>query len=905
MPKDPEESALQPGLAVTKPGLEIPLFFTRPGRHPFDETEWEIRDAVIEDENGKIIFEQRGVEFPKSWSLSASQIVASKYFHGRGAGRERSLKQLISRVADTITEAGSRRGYFATPDSAQNFRHELTHLLLDQKMAFNSPVWFNVGAEPRPQCSACFINGLDDSMDAILELVRTEGLLFKYGSGTGTNFSRLRSSREGLSGGGTASGPVSFMRGFDSFAGVIKSGGKTRRAAKMVILDADHPDIREFIASKAIEEEKARALIHAGFAGGFNEPGGAYDSVQFQNANHSVRVKDEFMRAARDGGDWTVHGRVDGSRMGTYKADGLLREIADAAWACGDPGLQFDTTINRWHTCPESGRINASNPCSEYMFLDDSACNLASLNLMRFRKGPAPADAAAGVSNALADRSFDIQAFQSAVDITILAQEILVDEAGYPTAAIERNSHSFRPLGLGYANLGALLMSRGLPYDSAEGRNLAAALTALMHGRANAMSARIAAAKGAFEGFPPNRSAMLRVMEMHASAARAAESTGVPRDLAKAAVKACEEAVSLGKAHGYRNAQVTVLAPTGTIAFMMDCDTTGVEPDIALVKYKRLVGGGMMKIVNRSVPEALRRLGYGEAETVEMIGYLERNGSLEGAPHLKEAHLPVFDCAFTSQGGSRSIKPMGHLRMMASVQPFLSGAISKTVNLPQEASAESIREVFMEAWKMGLKAVAVYRDGSKRTQPLSTAPASKEARPARRRLPDEREAITHKFSIAGHEGYVTVGKYEDGTPGELFVVMSKEGSVVSGLLDSFATAVSLALQYGVPLKVLIDKFSHSRYEPSGFTNNPQIRMAKSITDYIFRWLALKFLPANEAQDAIGEGEDAILGPERRISQARPAPVDMDAPPCPDCGSIMIRAGTCFRCGNCGGTSGCS
>jgi ribonucleoside-diphosphate reductase alpha chain len=927
MPKDP----LHPARAVvadSAPGLDIPLRFTRPGIHPFDEVEWELRDAVIEDERGKIIFEQKGVEFPKGWSHSASQIVASKYFHGTGAKRETSLRQLIARVADTITGWGTQRGYFASEDSVARFRHELIHLLLHQKLAFNSPVWFNVGIESKPQCSACFINGLEDSMDGILDLVRTEGRLFKFGSGTGTNFSRLRASREGLSGGGTASGPVSFMRGFDSFAGVIKSGGKTRRAAKMVILDVDHPDIREFIACKAVEEEKARALIDAGYAGGFNVPGGAYDSVLFQNANHSVRVKDEFMRAARDGGDWTVHGRVDGRPMGAFKASDLLDEAARAAWDCGDPGLQFDTTINKWHTCPESGRINASNPCSEYMFLDDSACNLASLNLMRFRKGgeAETSDPTQASDAAAAELPFDIDAFRHAVDIALLAQEILVDEAGYPTPAIERNSQAFRPLGLGYANLGALLMSRGLPYDSVEGRNFAGAVTALMHGSANAMSARIAAAMGPFAGFAPNRSAMLRVMRMHASAARALESAGVPRDLAVAAVRACEEAESLGKAHGYRNAQVTVLAPTGTIAFMMDCDTTGVEPDIALIKYKRLVGGGLMKIVNRSVAEALRRLGYGEAETAALLAHLERNGSLEGAPGIHPAHLAVFDCAFTAQGGKRSIGPMGHLRMMAAVQPFLSGAISKTVNLPNEATPESLREIFLEAWNLGLKSVAVYRDGSKRTQPLTTARGDRgdlgvgagarsaigrtiqgagENRPARRRLPDEREAITHKFSIAGHEGYVTVGKYEDGSPGELFVVMSKEGSVVSGLLDSFATAVSLALQYGVPLTVLIEKFSHSRYEPSGFTTNPQIRMAKSITDYIFRWLALKFLPEGEATAVVGEGEDVILGAEPVPVNASVASVAMDSPPCMDCGSIMIRAGSCFRCGNCGGTSGCS
>ncbi len=915
LPGTPGEAGHASGGAYPRSGLDIPYFFSHAGQHPFACVEWEIRDAVIADENGKIIFEQRGVEFPASWSPSASQIVASKYFHGSGGKRETSLRQLISRVAETISAWGGKRGYFSSPDSAAAFRQELTHILLHQKMAFNSPVWFNVGVEARPQCSACFINGVDDDMDSILELVRTEGRLFKFGSGTGTNFSRLRSSREGLSGGGTASGPVSFMRGFDSFAGVIKSGGKTRRAAKMVILDADHPDILAFIRCKAAEEAKARALIDAGYPGGFNEAGGAYDSVQFQNANHSVRVNDAFMRAARDGGDWSVHGRVDGSPMGAYKADGLLREMAEAAWSCGDPGLQFDTAINRWHTCPESGRINASNPCSEYMFLDDSACNLASLNLMRFRRD---------------DGSFDVPAFRHTVDITLLAQEILVDEAGYPTPAIDRNSRAFRPLGLGYANLGALLMSRGQPYDSGEGRNFAAAVTALMHGRANAMSARMAAAMGPFAGFAPNRAAMLRVMETHAAAARALETAGVPRELGEAAGKDWDEAIALGKSRGYRNSQVTVLAPTGTIAFMMDCDTTGVEPDLALIKYKRLVGGGTMKIVNRSVPEALRGLGYAGNEVSELIAYLERNGSLEGAPLLREAHLAVFDCAITPKGGGRSIRPQGHLLMMAAVQPFLSGAISKTVNLPQDAGVETIRALFMEAWELGLKSVAVYRDGSKRTQPLSAFSAGPEIKPARRRLPDEREAITHKFSIAGHEGYLTVGKYPDGSPGELFVVMSKEGSVVSGLLDGFATAVSLALQYGVPLKVLIDKFSHSRYEPSGFTTNPRIRIAKSITDYIFRWLALKFLPAEEVQAAIGEGEDAVFSagraqtmapgaahgpsiapgegmpPEKIPSSAlAPARMDMDSPPCPDCGSLMAPAGSCFRCDNCGGTSGCS
>jgi ribonucleoside-diphosphate reductase alpha chain len=881
-------------------GLEINRLFTPDRVHPFEKIAWERRDAVIQDEHDKVIFEQRGVEFPKGWSQTAVSIVASKYFHGSGAGREHSLKQLIGRVADTISAWGREQGWFASPESAEAFGHELIYLLVDQRMAFNSPVWFNVGIEDKPQCSACFINGVEDNMDSILDLVKTEGRLFKYGSGTGTNFSKLRGSSERLSGGGTASGPVSFMRGFDSFAGVIKSGGKTRRAAKMVILDADHPDIADFIRSKAEEERKAAALVDAGFAPGFNVPGGAYDSIQFQNANHSVRVTDDFMRAAVADGEWTLRARIDGTAAGIVKAGELLRSMAEAAWACGDPGLQFDTTINKWHTSPESGRINASNPCSEYMFLDDSACNLASLNLARFAAGGA----------------FDCEAFGHAVEITLLAQEILVDRAGYPTPAIARNSHDFRPLGLGYANLGALLMSMGLPYDGDEGRNFAAAVTALMHGRANAASARMAAALGPFPGFSPNRSAMLRVMGMHAAAARGLDTRGVPRELARATGKAWEEAVGLGKSHGYRNAQVTVLAPTGTIAFMMDCDTTGIEPDIALVKYKRLVGGGMLRIVNGSVPEALRRLGYPDGEAAEMLAWLEKRGSLEGAPHLRPEHLPVFDCAFPPPGGTRSIKPAGHLRMMAAAQPFLSGAISKTVNLGADASVEDVRETFVEAWRLGLKAVAVYRDGSKRTQPLSATDGTGDKdEPARRRLPDERRAITHKFSIAGHEGYLTVGMYEDGTAGELFIVMSKEGSVISGLLDSFATAVSLALQYGVPLKVLVDKFSHSRYEPSGFTTNSQIRIAKSITDYIFRWLALKFLPEAERaaiaadEDAwVQSGEAVPAGSSGRIESGampRIAAVPADAQPCPDCGSMMIRAGTCFRCGNCGGTSGCS
>jgi ribonucleoside-diphosphate reductase alpha chain len=934
------EPASRPAEALT-----VRRMFTQPGVHPFDAVEWELRTAAVGS------FRQEDVEFPKSWSQNATNIVAQKYFRGQlgSPTRERSVKQMVARVAGTIADWGRERGYFASESDGDAFEAELTYILLNQVAAFNSPVWFNVGLTDRPQCSACFINGVEDDMDSILELVRTEGLLFKYGSGTGTNFSKLRASREPLSGGGTASGPVSFMRGFDSFAGVIKSGGRTRRAAKMVILDVDHPDIEDFIRSKADEERKAWALAEAGYAAGFNVPGGAYDSVQFQNANHSVRVPDEFMAAAGSDGEWTTLGRVDGSPMARFKASDLLDRMAEAAWICGDPGLQFDTVINSWHTCPESGRINASNPCSEYMFLDDSACNLASLNLMRFRRedslrredafrredslrredsraagSPVAGSREAGVREAAMDLDFDVRAFQHAVDVALLAQEILVDQASYPTEGIRRNSHDFRPLGLGYANLGALLMSRGLPYDSAAGRNFAAAVTALMHGRANAMSARMAAVAGPFPGHAPNRSAMLKVMGRHAAAARALDVSGVPPELLLAAGNAWEEALALGRAHGYRNAQVTVLAPTGTIAFMMDCDTTGIEPDIALVKYKRLVGGGVLRMVNRGVGETLLRLGYSDAEASAMLAWLEENGTLEGAPHLEDRHLPIFDCAFPSEGGTRSISPMGHLRMMAAVQPFLSGAISKTVNLPRDSTPADIRRVYVEAWKLGLKSVAVYRDGSKRSQPLSTAPSPEDGRPPRRRLPDERQAITHKFSIAGHEGYVTVGMFEDGSPGELFIVMAKEGSVISGLLDSFATAVSLALQYGVPLKVFVDKFSHGRYEPSGFTNNPQIRVASSITDYIFRWLALKFpgqgseppplppsavasaiLPSSRAPGAAGPDAQAPIPPMPPESPRHlEIPMQLDAPPCPDCGSLMTRAGACYRCGNCGGTSGC-
>jgi ribonucleoside-diphosphate reductase alpha chain len=908
---------------AARKGLAISRVFTTPGVDPAQEMAWELRTAFITGESGKVIFEQKEVEVPKTWSALATNVVASKYFRGPlgSPERERSVRQLVGRVVRTIGAWGRQDGYFAGEEDAVAFEAELSHLLYRQKMSFNSPVWFNVGVEAHPQCSACFINSVGDSMDSILKLAHTEGMLFKYGSGTGSNLSRIRSSRERLGGGGEASGPVSFMRGYDAFAGVIKSGGKTRRAAKMVILDADHPDVAEFISCKAEEEKKAWALIDAGYDGGFNVKGGAYDSVFFQNANHSVRVTDAFMRAVEEDREWALTARTSGQALEKVRARALMRQIADAAWQCGDPGLQFDTTVNAWHTCPVTDRINASNPCSEYMFLDDSACNLASLNLMHFRS---------------LDGGFDVEGFKRAVDLTILAQEILVGNARYPTQAIEKNSHDYRPLGLGYANLGASLMAAGLPYDSEAGRAWAAAITAVMTGEAYAQSARIAAHTGPFAGFARNREPFLKVMRQHGEHVEHIDRRLVPADLLEAARATWAEAVRLGTQHGYRNAQATVLAPTGTIGFMMDCDTTGIEPDIALVKYKKLVGGGVLKIVNNTVPLALKRLGYSEAEVASVLQYIDEVESIEGAPALRDEHLPVFDCAFKPKSGARSIHYMGHIRMMGAVQPFLSGAISKTVNMPNAATAEDIEKAYHEAWRLGLKAIAVYRDGCKRSQPLNAgkeegkkveAAPEGATRLARRRLPDERRSITHKFSIGGHEGYMTVGMYDDGTPGELFVTMAKEGSVVSGLMDSFATSISMALQYGVPLKVLVDKFSHTRFEPSGFTGNPDIPIAKSITDYIFRWLALKFLPseagvasskdlppgtAPSAPRLMAAGSTvearATVIPDPVVAVAAEDPAYLaqaDAPPCPNCGSITVRNGACYKCVNCGTTTGCS
>jgi ribonucleoside-diphosphate reductase alpha chain len=1017
------------------PGLKFPRYFTRAGVSAYDEVEWELRTASITDAKGNSIFEQRDVESPKDWSMTAINIVASKYLHGTlgTPQRETGVRQLIQRVAESIRDWGWEQGYFASAEDRDTFHDELVHILVQQKAAFNSPVWFNVGCdrlEPlsdaqnwhwnreqgtvefsttgykAPQCSACFINSVKDSLDSILTLAKTEGMLFKWGSGTGTNLSALRGSTEELSGGGSASGPLSFMKGFDAFAGVIKSGGKTRRAAKMVILNVDHPDIESFIDCKMAEEKKAWALIEMGYDGS-SPDSDAYSSIFFQNANNSVRVTDEFMSAVERDENFSTRSVKDRHVMETKRARDLMKKIAEATWWCGDPGMQYDTTINKWHTSKNTDRINASNPCSEYMFLDDSACNLASLNLMKFLKS---------------NGEFDVPAYRHAVDVMITAQEILVDNAGYPTESIARNSHDYRPLGLGYANLGALLMASGLPYDSDAGRDYAACVTAIMCGEAYLQSARIAGqcpqiapassrvspqdvSGGACPGWYINREPFLNVIRMHRASVNKINKDNVPAAVLEGSRQSWDEALALGERNGYRNAQVTVLAPTGTIGFMMDCDTTGVEPDLALVKYKKLVGGGMIKIVNQTVPSALWKLGYTPDQVNSIVSYIDSTGTIEGAPGIKDEHLPVFDCSFKPSKGTRSIHYMGHVMMMAATQPFISGAISKTVNLPEAATVEDITEAYLQSWKLGLKAVAIYRDGSKKAQPLMAASSRDEAakrgtretqrplsgpelefqklspeqqtmalaavrpltmheqetappRAVRHRLPNERHSLTHKFGIAGHEGYITVGLYKDGTPGELFIRMAKEGSTVSGLMDSFATAVSLALQHGVPIKLLCDKFSHTRFEPSGFTGNPEIPIAKSIMDYIFRWLELRFvtgrqyplfkdmvLPGAAALSseplAIGEGSAAVSTQHSAFSQTsettppqggvassqKPAAtgspslvdrglyhsadalkefVDLgDAPSCHVCGAIMTRNGSCYRCMSCGSTSGCS
>ena len=925
-----------PASATASPvrrGLVLERYFTHEGVHPYDEIDWELRDAVIPGEAGNV-FEQRGVEVPKFWSATATNVVASKYFRGKltAPDREWSVKQMVDRVVDQITRWGIEGGYFANDQTAEIFNRELKFLMVHQHASFNSPVWFNIGVEGVPQqASACFILSVADDMHSILDWFKNEGMIFKGGSGSGINVSRIRSSREQLSGGGYASGPVSFMRGADSVAGSIKSGGTTRRAAKMVVLDTDHPDVREFIWCKAKEEKKAWALGEMGYDMSLN--GEAWQSIQFQNANNSIRATDDFMKKALAGESYDLTARTDGRPVETVNATALLREISQATWDCGDPGMQFDTTINDWHTNPVSGRINGSNPCSEYMSIDDSACNLASLNLMRFLH---------------ADGEFDAARFAHAVDVIFTAQEILVGFSDYPTLAITANAKSHRQLGIGYANLGALLMQRGLAYDSNEGRAYAASITALMTGEAYAQSARLAAAVGPYEAYAKNKSAHDRVIEKHRSASYRIIADLVPPTLLSAARQAWDDAAALGKTSGYRNAQASVLAPTGTISFMMDCDTTGVEPDIALVKYKRLVGGGMLKLVNGTVPAALRRLGYTESEGGAITAYIEQQGTIEGAPALKDEHLSVFDCAFKPQNGERTISHMGHIKMMGAVQPFISGAISKTVNLPETATVDDVSEAYIEAWKHGVKAIAIYRDGSKKVQPLSTnadASNSKKAetavetverivevnRPQRRRLPDTRESLTHKFSIEGHEGYITVGKFEDGTPGELFVTMAKEGSTLSGMMDAFATSVSLLFQYGVPLSHLVEKFGYMRFEPSGWTGNPEIGMAKSIVDYVFRWLGHRFLSADEkAYMGLTRTSEIVSDPaaqQQRLEQivsivppaitenftiASPSPVrgrrlnsTPDAPPCPRCGWLTVRNGTCHKCENCGETTGCS
>jgi ribonucleoside-diphosphate reductase alpha chain len=1020
MPELKTTSVANPASATTPAkkkaaGLSFRRFFTKPGVSPYDEVEWELRLAQITDAQGNVIFEQKDVEVPKDWSMTATNIVASKYLHGRKGERETGVRQLVARVAETIRDWGLAQGYFKTPEDGATFHDELVHILVRQYAAFNSPVWFNVGCdriEPnsdgqnwhwnpqtqqvefgvtgysKPQCSACFINSVKDSLDSILTLAKTEGMLFKWGSGTGTNLSPLRSSTETLSGGGTASGPLSFMKGFDAFAGVIKSGGKTRRAAKMVILNVDHPDIMDFIECKMKEEAKAHALVAMGYDGSHPDSD-AYSSIFFQNANNSVRVTDDFMYAVLRDTDFSTRKVRDGSVMNTYKAKDLLRKISEATWHCGDPGMQYDTTVNRWHTSKNTARINASNPCSEYMFLDDSACNLASLNLLKF----AP------------NGTFDVEAYRHAVDVLITAQEIIVDNAGYPTEAIMRNSHDYRPLGLGYANLGALLMAAGQPYDSDGGRDYAACVTAIMCGEAYLQSSRIAEAceplapateatkknlvetnlgsnlttspsdahvgtaalgrpaerssatmpGGACPGWYINREPFLDVIRMHRASVNNINKTNVPASLYEASKQCWDEALAHGERHGYRNSQVTVLAPTGTIGFMMDCDTTGIEPDLALVKYKKLVGGGMIKIVNNTVPTALFKLGYDHDQTNAIVSYIDATGTIEGAPHMKDEHLAVFDCSFKPAKGTRAIHYMGHLRMMAAAQPFISGAISKTVNLPENATVEDIVEAYLQAWKLGLKAVAIYRDGCKKSQPLSAAgtktaeagvgrallPAAvaeeedlnAPPRAVRHRLQEERASITHKFKVGDHEGYITVGLYPDGEPGELFITMAKEGSTVSGLVDSFALAVSIALQHGVPLKLFCEKFAHTRFEPSGWSGNPEIGYAKSIMDYIFRWLQMRFLtgqqqmlfenfrpklPAGSSQPAeVGDVNGSAPQPRTENRELRTGSpvhaadalsniVDLgDAPTCSFCGSIMTRNGSCYRCMSCGSTSGCS
>jgi ribonucleoside-diphosphate reductase alpha chain len=912
-----QKSSISPS-ASSKDGLTFKRIYTEDGVHPYDKVEWEYRSAKVTNESGEIIFEQKDVEFPKSWSLNASQIVASKYFHGRPntPQREKSLKQLIDRVALTLRDWGIKDGYFANKESGQIFAEELSHILLHQHASFNSPVWFNMATVEKPQCAACFINSVQDTMDSILELAKTEGMLFKYGSGAGTNLSVLRSKKEELSTGGYASGPVSFMKGFDAFAGSIKSGGKTRRAAKMVLLDMEHPDILEYIQSKAEEEKKAWALIDAGYDGSFT--GEAYNSIFFQNANHSVRVSDQFMQLAEEGKKWHTKYVTTGEAADEYDAKELLDEVSKATHLCGDPGLQYKDTINKWHTCKNSGPINASNPCSEYVFLDDTACNLASINLLKYRD---------------TNGEFKLEEFIHTVDILITAQEIIVGNASYPTPQIEKNSHIYRTLGLGYSNLGALLMSLGLPYDSDEGRNFAAAITSIMTGQGYLQSANIAGVKGEFEGYAKNKEPMLEVISMHRDAAYQLKPLGVDTEVHYYSKEVWDHAYEYGARFGYRNAQVTVIAPTGTISFMMDCDTTGIEPDIALIKYKKLVGGGYMTMVNQTVPLALKRLGYSKSQSKEIMDYALENGTVENAPHMKEEHLAVFDTSFQPPNGSRSIHYMGHVLMMAAAQPFLSGAISKTVNMPEQSTIEEISEVYIEGWKLGLKAIAIYRENSKRLQPLNTKDSSKKeetkvieandefanyqmptSAPVRRRMPETRSSKIHKFDVDAHEGYIIVGLYEDGAPGEVFIKMAKQGSTLGGVMDSLAVLISISLQYGVPLSVLVNKFVHTKFEPMGFTSNNDIPIVSSIVDYIFRWLALEFLPEEERPITLQgntnksdlDGATLVKRHDAKNDDAKiRSQVLQDTQICKYCGAIAIRSGSCYACPECGNTSGCS
>jgi ribonucleoside-diphosphate reductase alpha chain len=916
-PVEATEKELENVVIDADASLGVRRYFTIPGRDPFDEIEWETRDAFIPGKEGAA-FEQKGVEFPRFWSQTATNIVAQKYFRGKmgATDREWSVKQMIGRVVTTIGAWGRKGGYFASEEEAGTFEAELKAILVNQLAAFNSPVWFNVGFEEKPQCSACFILSVDDNMEAILDWIKREGIIFRGGSGAGVNLSRLRASKEQLTKGGHASGPVSFMRGADASAGTIKSGGKTRRAAKMVILDIDHPDIEEFIWCKAKEERKVRVLEAAGYDMSLDSPDWA--SIQYQNANNSVRVTDAFMQAAADDADWNLKARVDGSVLRTVRARELLHQIAAAAWECADPGIQYDTTINGWHTVPNSGRINASNPCSEYMSIDNSACNLASLNLMKFVREE--------------DGELDIEAFEHAIDVVFLAQEILIGYSSYPTPEIGRNARAFRQLGLGYANLGALLMARGLPYDSDEGRAYAAAVTALMTGRAYRKSAEIAGRMGPFADYQKNAGAMLSVVSKHrAAVGNIDHESSVPRDLLSACRQSWDEALDLGEAKGFRNAQSTVLAPTGTISFMMDCDTTGIEPDFSLAKSKKLVGGGEITIVNKTVPMALEKLGYSPSEGAEIEAYIDERNSVVGAPHLKNGHYPVFDCAV----GERPINYVGHVKMMGAVQPFISGAISKTVNMPESAVIDDVAQLYEDAWRLGVKAVAIYREGSKVAQPLSgksdkTAVAlppigTLVAAPQRHRLPDERTEIGRKFRVGDYEGYIHVGVYDNDTPGDVFVDIAKEGTTLAGLMNAFMIAISLGLQYGVPLEVFVSKYAHMRFDPSGPTNDADIRIAKSLPDYIFRWLGKRFLSVDQ-QEELGilsaevrarmaqtytNGGTAGQGGDPELVEALPPGQKAlfnnweDAVECARCGGRMVRTGSCYTCRDCGTNTGCS